>query len=453
MHILRRVIVIVAVTALVLIAAFTGVYLWQKPILLTGTGYAAHNACAVTEVAGRDDPATDLPPNPLVPYLEVASDEQAGETTGSVLGLIAHQRAWFTEGFGCTLADQRPELGDPTPIDDAGNPFAGTAAPEAPSPEADAALEQAMAGAFGDDLAASETEALGTRAVVIAKDGELVAERYADGFDATTPQLGWSMSKSVTDLMTGVLVQQGVVALDDDHLRPEWSDERADITVEDLLRMQSGLEWDETYDLGTPITRMLYLEPDMGAYVASLPLLHEPGTVQQYSSGSTTLLCSVLTERTGLGADLPRQSLLGPLGISSAVFEADAAGTPVCSSYLWATPRDWAAIGQFALQDGEWNGEQLLPEGWMDESLTVTDVEKTDDPGYGMGFRVNELPDGSLRWPDLPADTFHMSGHDGQKVIMVPSEGLVVVRMGFTPAYNDEASEVQLVEDAIAALG
>ncbi len=265
------------------------------------------------------------------------------------------------------------------------------------------------------------------------KDGRLVAERYADGFDATTPQLGWSMSKSATDLMVGILVEQGVVSLDDDHLRPEWTDERADITVEQLLRMTSGLEWDETYDLGTPITRMLYLEEDMGGYVARQPLAHEPGTVQQYSSGSTTVLCSILTERTGLGADLPRQVLLGPLGLSSAVFEPDATGTPVCSSYLWASPRDWAALGQFALQNGEWNGEQLLPEDWMQRSLTVTDVEETDDPGYGMGWRVNVLPDGSLRWPGLPEDTFYASGHDGQRIIVVPSEGLVVVRLGFTP--------------------
>ncbi|MGH3704030.1 MAG: serine hydrolase domain-containing protein [Agromyces sp.] len=453
MHILRRVIVIVAVTALVLIAAFTGVYLWQQPILLTGTGYAAHNACAVTEVAGRDDAATDLPPNPLVPYLQVDADADAGTATASIVGAIAHQTAWYAEGFGCTLADQRPQLGEATAIDSQGNPFADVAAPAAPTPEAGAALEQAMSRAFGDELAASDQEALGTRAVVVVKDGELVAERYADGFDAETPQLGWSMSKSVTELMTGMLVQLGVVALGDDHLRPEWTDERADITVEDLLRMQSGLEWDETYDLGTPITRMLYLEPDMGAYVASLPLEHDPGTVQEYSSGSTTLLCSVLTERTGLGADLPRQTILGALGLSSAVFEPDAAGTPVCSSYLWAAPRDWAALGQFALQEGEWNGEQLLPEGWMTETLTNVDHDETDDPGYAMGFRTNVLPDGSLRWPELPDDTYYMSGHDGQKVVMVPSEGLVVVRMGFTPAVDDEPSERQLVADAIAALG
>ncbi|PWC03469.1 serine hydrolase domain-containing protein [Agromyces badenianii] len=452
MHILRRVIVIVAVTALVLIAAFTGVYLWQQPILLTGTGYAAHNACAVTEVAGRDDPATDLPPNPLVPYLQVDTDANAGITTASIVGALAHQTAWYAEGFGCTLAGQRPELGEATAIDPEGNPFTDAAA-AAPTPEVDAALEQALSRAFGDELAASGAEALGTRAVVVVKNGELVAERYADGFDASTPQLGWSMAKSVTGLMTGVLVKQGVVSLDDDHLRPEWTDERADITVEDLLRMQSGLEWDETYDLGTPITRMLYLEPDMGAYVASLPLEHEPGTFQEYSSGSTTLLCSVLTERTGLGADLPRQTILGPLGLSSAVFEPDAAGTPVCSSYLWATPRDWAALGQFALQNGEWNGEQLLPDDWMERSLTNVEHEETDDPGYAMGFRTNVLPDGGLRWPELPEDTFHMSGHDGQKVIMVPSENLVVVRMGFTPAVDDDASEVQLVADAISALG
>lgn len=447
MRILRRVVAVVAVLALILIAAFTGVYLWQQPILLTGTGYAAHNACAVTEVAGRDDPATDLPPNPLVPYLEVSG---AGDpTSGSLLGALARQRAWYTDGFGCTLADERPDLGAASPIEAGGNPFTDAPAPDPANPDIEAAIDRA----FGADLGAEDAEALGTRAVVVVKDGELVAERYADGFDAETRQLGWSMSKSVANLITGALVEQGVVALDDDGLRPEWTDARADITIEHLLRQTSGLAWDETYDLGTPITRMLYLEPDMAAYVATLPLEHEPGTVQEYSSGNTNLLCSVLAERTGLGADLPRQVLLGPLGLSSATFEPDAAGTPVCSSYLWATPRDWAAIGWFALQDGEWNGEQLLPEDWMAQSLTVLPVDETDDPGNGMSWRTNVLPDGELRWPELPEDTFYASGHDGQKVLIVPSEDLVVVRMGFTPEADADPSIVQLVDETIAALG
>ena len=447
MLILRRVIVIVAVTLVVLTVAFVGVYLWQKPILLTGTGYAAHNACAVTEVAGRENPGTDLPDNPLVPYLQL--DVNGDETTGTIEGLVAQQKAWYTEGFGCTISDERPELGAATSINGVRNPFTN-----APTPASDPALDAAVARAFGDELSAEGAkEALGTRAVVIVKNGELVAERYADGFDKNTPQLGWSMSKSVTELMTGMLVKQGVISLDDDHLRPEWTDGRADITVENLLRMESGLEWDETYDLGTPITRMLYLEEDMGGYVASLPLESEPGSVQEYSSGSTTLLCSVLTERTGLGADLPRQTILRTLGLSSAVFEPDAVGTPVCSSYLWMTPRDWATVGQFALQDGAWQADQYLPEGWMQHSLTNVDYTSTDDPGYAMGFRTNLLPDGSLRWPELPEDTFYMSGHDGQKVLIAPSESLVVVRMGFTPGVDDAPSEVALVAEAIAALG
>lgn len=452
MRILRRTLVVLLVIVLVLVAGAVAVYWWQRPMLRTGTGYAAHNACAVTEVAGRDDPASDLPDNPLVPYLSVDVDRDEAVTTGSLLGVLAAQKAWFAPGFGCTLAGEAPEFGEATNVTSEGNPFTD-AAPLVHSADwlySTQDLEAAIDRAFGSELSSADAAALGTRAVVVVKDGHLMEERYADGFDAETPQLGWSMSKSATDLMTGLLVQRGEVALDDDHLRPEWTDGRADITIEHLLRMTSGLEWDETYDLGTPITQMLYNEEDMGGYVASLPLESEPGTVQEYSSGSTTLLCSVLAERTGLGADLPRQTLLGSLGLSSATFEPDAAGTPVCSSYLWATPRDWAAIGWFALQNGEWNGEQLLPEDWMSRSLEVAPVDATDDPGYGMGWRVNELADGSLRWPGLPADTYYAAGHDGQKVIVVPSEELVVVRMGFTPEADDEPSEVQLVEDLIA---
>lgn len=444
MRILRRVVVSVAVTLAVLILAVTGVYIWQQPILLTGTGYAAHNACAVTHISERDDPDSDLPSNPLVPYLRGGPTDEGATVT--LLGALAPQRAWFTDGFGCTLASERPELGEATTIRATGNPFAGAA-----TPASDPQLDAALAGAFGDDLPDFEQAALGTRGVVILKDGALVAERYADGFTASTPQLGWSMSKSVTSLLTGVLVKEGIVALDDDHLRPEWTDERAAITVDQLLRMTSGLEWDETYDLGTPITRMLYLESDMGGYVASLPLAHTPGTVQQYSSGSTTVLCSVLAERTGLGADLPRQKLLGPLGLASAVFEPDAAGTPVCSSYLWASPRDWAAIGQFAMQNGEWNGEQLLPENWMSRSLELAAVDETDDPGFALSWRTNLMPDGSLRWPELPADAYSANGHDGQRLTIVPSEGVVVVRLGFTPDYGSSESITKLVADAIAA--
>ncbi len=451
MRLFRR---ILAGLLLALLVAGVAGYWYERPLLLTGTGYAAHNACALENIAGRDDPTQDLPPNPLVPVLR--SKTEGSETTGSILGILAKQKATYAEGYGCTLGEppsgEAPDLGAPTVVDGAANPFTAAPAP-VPTPEIEAAIAQA----FGDDLSATAREDLGTRAVLVVRGGELVGERYADGFTATTPQLGWSMSKSVTNLMVGRLVMQGKISLDDDRLRKEWTDERADITIEQLLRMTSGLAWDETYALGTPITRMLYLEPDMGAYVASQKSAREPGTYQQYSSGSTTLLCDILGDRLGdrLGdqqgarADLPRQEIFAPLGLSSAVWEPDAVGTPVCSSYLWATPRDWAAIGQFALDDGVWNGERLLPEGWMADSVTAIEVESEED-GYGAGWWVNQRVDGTLVEPTLPADAYFAEGHDGQWIVVVPSADLVVVRLGFSPSVEDEGV-VELAASVIEA--
>ncbi len=428
----------------VVIAAGTAGYWYLRPLLRTGTGYAAHNACALDVIARR--PMTeDLPPNPLVPYLRIGPD--AGGYRASVLGVLAAQRAWAVDGFGCTLAGQRPSFGAATSISAEANPLTGQ-----PSPAAGPALRTALAHAFGDDLDQGDRDRLGTRGVVVVQDGRIVAERYAPGFSAATPQLGWSMAKSVTSLLTGVLVARGKVALSDDRLRPEWTDDRARITVEDLLRMRSGLAWDETYDLGTTITAMLYDQPDMASFVASQPLAHPVGSTQQYSSGSTNLLCSVLRERTGQGADLPRAELLAPLGLASAVWEADATGTPVCSSYLWATPRDWATIGQFALADGVWNGRRLLPEGWMRQTTTTITPASAEDPNYAAGWWTNVTASGAVVDARLPRDAYWASGHDGQLLYVVPSAKLVVVRLGFSPAADDVRTE-QLVADVIKALG
>jgi len=382
-HSVRRARRVSLVVVGLLVLAAAGGYGWQRPLLLTGTGYAAHNACALAAVAGRGDPEADLPPNPLVPVLRTSTRPDGA--TSSILGVLATQTAWAHDGFGCTLDDRRPDLPQSTVVDATGNPY--TDAPTA------AAAQDVLDYAFGTDLPAADRAELGTRAVVVLKDGRLVAERYAPGFGPTTPQLGWSMSKSVTDLLVGRLVQEGEVSLDDDHLRPEWDgDRRATITVRQLLQMTSGLAWDETYALNTPITRMLYLEHDMGGYAAAQELAHDPGTYRQYSSGSTTLLCSVLAARTGLGANLPRDLLFGPLGLSSAVLEPDAAGTPVCSSYLWATPRDWAAVGQFALDDGVWNGQRLVPAGWLAESTKAVAVNgPTRDDSRGLSTAVRLL--------------------------------------------------------------
>lgn len=432
----------------VILIALVGGYLYAKPLLLTGTGYAAHNACAVKGIAGRSNPDTDLPPNPLVPYLRTSDATDSSSVTTTVLGVLAGQTAYFTGDYGCTLGEQPtattaalPGTNDEWRRTEAAqkNPYLA-----APAPTMSAEVTAALARAFGDDLPAAQQQALGTRGIVVLVDGHLVAERYAPGFTATTPQLGWSMSKSVANLLTGRLVQQGKVALTDAKLRPEWTDNRSTITVDQLMRMTSGLQWDETYDLGTTITRMLYMEPDMAGYVAGLPAEHAPGTYLEYSSGSTNLLCSVLRAKAGAGPELPYTQLIVPLGLGSAVWEPDGSGTPVCSSYLWATPRDWATIGQFALQNGAWRGEQLLPTDWMATSTTAQPVAQSEEKPYAAGWWVNKGADGSLVEPSLPADTYWASGHDGQRLYVVPSAGVVVARLGFSPSVD--AADLRVVD-------
>ncbi|WP_068398987.1 serine hydrolase domain-containing protein [Kribbia dieselivorans] len=417
----RRVLTALLVVAALLVIAATAGYWWQRPMLRTGTGYAALNECGVRLLAHRDDPSSDLPSNPLVPYLR--SDTSDTGSTTTILGVLAKQRAWYTEGYGCTLGSSAPALPAPVVADAARNPFS------AQKVDPDPAVEKAIGVAFG--------EGLGTRAVLVIRDGQIVGERYADGFSASTRQVGWSMTKSVANLMAGRLVREGKLDVTADALRPEWTDDRRNITVEDLLRMTSGLVWDEEYVLGSTITTMLYDRADMAGFVAEQPLAHPPGRYQQYSSGSTNLLCAVLAERDGSpAATLPGRTLLAPLGMSSAVLETDAVGTPVCSSSLWATPRDWAAMGQFALQQGQWDGQRLLPPNWMSWS---TQVHRGDgeEVGYGAGWWVNRLADGSTQYSAMPADTYWASGHDGQRVVVVPSRNLVVVRMGFSPDLDD----------------
>ncbi|MDO5676109.1 MAG: serine hydrolase [Propionibacteriaceae bacterium] len=437
----------VIVLCLVLAAVFVivaGAYLYVRPLLRTGTGYAAHNLCAVTDVAGRTNASTDLPPNPLVPFL--ASYKNKGYAYVNVLGLLAGQTAYYTEGLGCTIAPRPPDFPVAEPVP-ASTLLTG-------EPALDPALDEAIGRAFGDGLSADDVQALGTRGIVVVKDGVIIGERYAEGFTSNTPQLGWSMTKSVANLLAGRAVQQGVLRLDDAGLRPEWTDRRAEITVDQLLRMTSGLEWDEEYDLGTPITEMLFDSDDMAGFVAGQSSAHEPGTFQQYSSGSTNMLCAVINERLDGGPLMPRDQLFAPLGLSSAVLEPDASGTPVCASYLWATPRDWARIGQFVLDDGVVAGQRLLPEGWVEQSRTVTPLtsdapgEYADEgAGYASSWWTNLRGDGTLAVPELPEDAFWAQGHDGQRMYVVPSEKLVVVRMGFTPVSRD-LELVQLLQAA-----
>lgn len=417
---MRRVLLVMLA---ILVVAVAGAGWYLSPIAPVATGYAAKTLCSGHFVSGRPvaEVAGDLPDNPLRPFLRTTTDESAGTVRSTLLGLWG-STAWHTPGVGCTLADGDPGFTSATGVP----PAEEGPLVSATSPAVRAALDQA----FAEDL--PDGAAKNTRAVVVMHQGQVVAERYADGFDPGTPLLGWSMTKSVANAIVGRLVHQGELAVDEAGLRPEWADdERSEITLAQLLQMRSGLAFEEVYDPNTDATNMLFRPGDTGAYAASQPLVADPGTRWSYSSGTSNIVCDVAAEAAGIpGVDLARELVFTPLGMDSAVLEPDASGGAVCSSFLYATARDWARFGQWFLQDGEWDGEQLLPPDWVEWSTTPVELD-TENP-YGAHWWLNEGPDGRLRMPDAPADAFWASGNEGQQVVVLPSHDMVVVRLGLT---------------------
>lgn len=322
--------------------------------------------------------------------------------------------------------------------------------PAAESLDADAvaALEAYL---FPADLDWDDADRVGTRTdgVVIIYQGMLLYERYDHGYDRDTKHLAWSATKSFTNVLAGVAVRDGLLKVDDsicDHLEglPEAS---CAVTVAHLLSFGSGFDWLETYEGYSPrassVLAMLYGEghTDMARFVASHPRRDEPGATYMYSSGDTNVVAAVLGQvmPATYGERYPWSALLDPIGMQ-ATWERDAAGTFVGSSYLYATPRHLARFGQLLLHDGCWEGERLLPEGWVAWSAEVTEGIRTKaldrGPGevQGRHFWLNRpVPEAGQTerpWPEVPEDLFAARGHWKQSINVFPSHDLVVVRTG-----------------------
>jgi CubicO group peptidase (beta-lactamase class C family) len=433
------------ITGLVLALLVGGGAWYLGPIGPIATGYAAQIGCGAHLVSGRplDAAVSDLPDNPLVPFLRVTAQDASVRAT--LLGAY-ESVAVVTDDGGCRLVDpaDAPALATVTPaalqasgVDDLEVPAAPTDAAEEHGFDT-AALQAAVAGPFAEDDAPETV--VGTRAVVVVHEGTVVAERYADGFDADTPLLGWSMTKSIGNAIVGTLVRDGALSIEDDDLWPGWSDSDPDdprraITLEQALTMTDGLAFEEVYDPGTDATRMLFTPGDTAGYAADQPLVADPGTRWAYSSGTTNLVCDVAARADGGdAATLAARRVFGPLSMTSATLGTDASGDPVCSSYGYATARDWARFGQLYLQDGVWGGERLLPEGWV--AFSRTPVQLPTEQPYGAQFWLNADADGRVRMPSVPQDAFWASGNEGQQVVVLPSDGLVVVRLGLTRGYD-----------------
>ncbi|MBK9754030.1 MAG: serine hydrolase [Nannocystis sp.] len=438
-----------AVLALLLLAAGVFVTGW---ILPTATGYVARNTCSAVLLAGRDPAqvaAEDMAP---YPFVSTTVDREQQLVRATVVGLAA-RTAVYRPGLGCALAI----ASDSDTLRAQGFEPPRAPASAAPWPQGDgdstdpdppgldrAGLDAAVAAAFSEP----DPESLRrTRAVIVVYDGAIVAERHADGFDRNTLHLGWSMSKSVTNALVGILVGRGQLDLQAPAPVPAWADDpRRAITLDQLLRMSSGLEFDERYGALADATHMLFEVDDAAAYAISKPLAHPPDTVFSYSSATTNILSWIVRQQFTSDAAYhryPHEALFAPIGMRSAVFETDATGTLLGSSYVHASARDWARFGLLYLQDGVWNGARVLPPGWVDYSRTPTPTSETRD--YAAQFWANAgKPDdpGDRRFPHLPVDAYQASGFQGQAVLIVPSRRAVIVRLGMThqrPAWDLDA--------------
>ena len=428
-----------------------------RPLLLVATGSTSEGLCDAAFVSQADPESVFREQHaPMLRGIGWAFrwhiDRARHEVHASVLGAFG-ARAVYRPGLGCLLVHGDgtvPEAAGfiPAPI---GSPY-----PDRVVASDDPAIRAAIDRAFAEPDPAHPRN---TKAVVVLHDGRLIAERYAPGYGPDTPIWAHSLTKSLTQALIGILVRDGRLQLNQPAPIPAWQspgNPHHAITVDQLLRMDSGLPFDETDGVVNPLTRMVFLERDMAGYAARTPLAYAPGTTWAYGNLDYVLLGRMVTNAAGGSAvdaeQFARRELFAPLGMAHTVIQADATGTLVGSGGSYGTARDFARFGQLYLDDGVVDGRRILPEGWVAYSHS-----QTLDTGYGAGFWLNikhdtRVPVWNAPWgmPQLPKDMYYARGAFGQYVVIVPSEKLVVVRMGISLDYGDDTGD--LVAAIITAL-
>ena len=434
---------ILRVLGAVLLAAILGGCIYLNSLMPIITGYAAKNLASDVFVSGRepaDVEALDLHFS-FIKFTSNRVDYENRMVTSRFLW--SKSKALYRDGYGVTLlrgkdalarlqAQKYPEVQD------------------LPGPETlatgDSTLTarlEPVAKALVDDHAYNGTP---FAFIVVHKDG-VVAERYREGITANTRLLSWSMGKSFTNAIVGVMAGDGIVDVHAPMDIPEWQgDGRAAITLNDLMQMQSGLEWNENYGTRSDVNLMLHREEDMGLFALSKPLMVKPGTHWYYSSGSTNIIVRYIRGKFASDTEFIRyihERLFDPLGIDNPCFEPDMSGTPVGSSYLYATARDFARLGHMYLNDGCVGGERILPEHWVEYTCTPASDSKD---GYGACFWLNR----GKTFPSAPEDMYSCQGHDGQMIFIIPSKELVVVVLGYSPKPDRVIDFDSLLRDIIA---
>jgi CubicO group peptidase (beta-lactamase class C family) len=378
-------------------------------------------------------------------------DENRKFATASVYGL-KERKAIYRKGLGATLINDGFDVSKPYEVpkrtkltNNLPFPYGNNASKDSVFANIDyAKLEKAVANAFDKKGELNKR----TRSILVIYKDKIIAEKYDTGFDKNSKILGWSMTKSITATLFGVLQKQGKININKPAPILEWAkDERSKITIANLLNMNSGLEWEEDYTKISDVTQMLFLDADMSKSQIDKPLAGKTNATWNYSSGTTNLLSGILRKQFQTHQeylDFWYSDLIDKIGMNSMLVETDMTGNYVGSSYGWATTRDWSKFGLLYLHKGNWNGEQLLDENWVKFVATPTN---TSNGRYGAHFWLNA----GGYFPDAPRDMFYCSGYQGQMVAVFPSHDLVIVRMGLKE--DPEFDFNGLLSGAVGSLG
>jgi CubicO group peptidase (beta-lactamase class C family) len=437
-------------------------YAWVSfPII---SGFDAKQVCSCVFVAHMNKQQIDTNEMAEFPFslAKYTIDMNDSSVTATVWGM-AKRKAIYRKNVGCTLINDITEqqlraqvFSIPSlPVlntDTIPFPFGDKVDDSIASNIDVKKLNNAVNNAFTEPYPGKKQR---TRAVIVVYDGKLVAEKYALGFNKDTKFYGWSMAKSFGSALIATLVKQGKLNVKEPAPVPEWSnvnDPRHSITIENLLQQTSGLDFKEDYSKASDVTNMLYKEGDMAAFAAGHSLAYTPGTVFNYSSGNSNILARIIRQTVGEKdyAAYPYTALFYKLGMYHTLLEPDASGTYVNSSYISATARDFARFGLLYFNNGIWNGERILPEGWVKETATAPASNKNKN--YGYQFWLNGTDADSLRriYPDVPADMFYCDGYAYQFIYIIPSKKLVIVRLGLTLDKSfDENAFIKSIIDAI----
>jgi CubicO group peptidase (beta-lactamase class C family) len=430
-------IILRSLLALLLVVIILGVmYAWNRvPII---TSYAAKGMCSSVFMANRSPAlvsSQDLSFFPIsLAKTKVNYDDQS--VTATVFGL-AKRKAVYREGLGATpvadftedqiraqaITDMPYLTSNPDSIDwPLGNRYHDTLFPEINYQ----VLDTVIAAAFDAEGAEPCRK---THAVMVLYKDIPLREKYATGIAADTRLIGWSMSKSITNAMVGILISQGKLSLEAPAPVPEWSnDERSKITLNDLMHMKSGLAWVENYFDLSDVTRMLYSKGDMYAYAISRPFASMPGTQWNYSTGNTIIICGIIRHTFTDPHDyylFPHVAIFNRLGMRNTLLEADAAGTFTGSSYCFASTHDWARFGLMLLHNGVFAGDTILTADWINYSRQPV---PESEGFYGAHFWVNA----GKELPNCPTDIFYQRGFNGQRVFVLPSQQMVIIRLGYS---------------------